>query len=174
VIPIVEKTVRWQGRVLITLGLSLILIAGVFLPGYSPIAADPGSETYVFVLKWGAVGPAGQFKYPRGVAVDGGGHVYVADTENHRIQKFAPDGTFLTQWGSLGSGDGEFWSPYGVAVDGGGNVYVADGGNDRIQKFDSDGNFIARWGSRGTGDGELWSPRGVTVDGGGNVYVADT
>ena len=78
--------------------------------------------------------PAGQFKYPYSVAVDGSGNVYVADTENHRIQKFGPDGTFLTQWGSLGSGDGEFNRPYGVAVEGG-FVYVADTNNHRIQKF---------------------------------------
>ncbi len=54
---------------------------------------------------------------------------------NGRIQKFNSTGTFLTKWGSSGSGDGEFNSPYGVAVDPAGNVYVADTDNDRIQKF---------------------------------------
>ena len=54
---------------------------------------------------------------------------------NHRIEKFDSNGTFLTKWGSWGSGDGQFKYPYGVAVDSSGNVYVADTGNNRIQKF---------------------------------------
>jgi len=53
----------------------------------------------------------------------------------YRIQKFDSNGSFLTAWGSAGSGDGQFNSPGGVAVEGGGSVYVADAGNYRIQKF---------------------------------------
>ena len=49
--------------------------------------------------------------------------------DNHRIQKFSSDGTFLATWGSYGSGNGQFYYPGGVAVDGSGNVYVADTGN---------------------------------------------
>jgi DNA-binding beta-propeller fold protein YncE len=59
----------------------------------------------------------------------------VADTWNHRIQKFDSNGNFIAKWGSLGSGDGEFDSPCGVAVDTQGFVYVADEDNHRIQKF---------------------------------------
>ena len=44
-------------------------------------------------------------------------------------------GTFLTTWGTAGSGNGQFDLPAGVATDGSGNVYVADAGNNRIQKF---------------------------------------
>ena len=61
-----------------------------------------------------------------GVAVDGSGNVFVADQLNNRIQVFDNTGTFLTTWGSLGSGDGQFNDPAGVAVDGSGNVFVAD------------------------------------------------
>jgi len=53
----------------------------------------------------------------------------------YRIQKFDSNGSFLTAWGSAGSGDGQFNSPGGVAVEGGGSVYVDDAGNYRIQKF---------------------------------------
>ena len=84
---------------------------------------------------------------PRGVAVDGSGNVYVADTDNHRVQKFDSDGNFLTKWGTQGKGDGQFFEPFGVAVDGLGNVYVADLANSLIQKFDSDGNFLKKWGT---------------------------
>jgi tripartite motif-containing protein 71 len=76
----------------------------------------------------------GQFIGPQWVAIDSSGNIYVADTYNHRIQKFNSDGAFLTKWGSEGSGDGQFNFPT-VAVDSSGNVYVADFGNHRIQKF---------------------------------------
>lgn len=73
--------------------------------------------------------------YHSSVAVDGAGNVYVADTDNYRIQKFDSAGGFLAKWGSNGRGDGQFHAPYGVAVDASGNVYVADPDNYRIQKF---------------------------------------
>jgi CSLREA domain-containing protein len=97
----------------------------------------------------------------------------VADEFNHRIQKFTSSGTFITKWGSLGSGDGQFELPRAVAVDGQGNVYVADSGNHRIQKFTSDGAFLTKWGGFGSGDGQFIRPPGVAADGQGNVYVAD-
>ncbi|TMA57524.1 MAG: hypothetical protein E6J75_07440, partial [Deltaproteobacteria bacterium] len=82
--------------------------------------------------------------------------------------------TFLTNWGSLGSGDGEFSQPSGVAVDGSGNVFVADTGNNRIQEFTNTGTFLAKWGTTGSGDGEFFAPYGVGVDTSGNIFVADT
>jgi len=113
----------------------------------------------------------GQFNNPNGVAVDSG-DVYVADSDNHRIQKFDSSGTFLTKWGISGNGDGEFSIPRGVAVDSG-DVYVADSNNNRIQKFDSSGTFLTKWGISGVGDGEFSFPIGIAADS-GNVYVGDT
>jgi PKD repeat protein len=75
-----------------------------------------------------------------GVAVDSSGNVYVADDINNHIQKFYGTGTFITQWGGYGNGNGKFANPYGVAVDSSGNVYVADIGNDLIQKFRKSGS----------------------------------
>jgi len=106
----------------------------------------------------------GQFKYPRGIVVDSDGNVYVADTSNHRIQKFDSFGDLLGWWGydslgltgwhdpgtgtigASGSGDGQFRSPWGVSVDSDGNVYVADMQNYRFQKFDSSGGLFGWWG----------------------------
>jgi DNA-binding beta-propeller fold protein YncE len=77
--------------------------------------------------------------------VDASGSVYVADTGNHRIQKFDSSGTFVIKWGTYGSGNGQFNKPVGIAVDASGYVYVADNDNYRIQKFakdsDDDGIF---------------------------------
>ena len=90
-----------------------------------------------FVTKWGSLGSGdGQFNGPIGLAVDGSGNVFVADTINNRIQKFDNTGTFVTTWGCLGSGDGQFNGPGGVAVErSSGNVFVAENRNNRIQKF---------------------------------------
>lgn len=118
------------------------------------------------------------FNTPFGVAIDNSGNVYVADTDNHQIQKFTSNGTFVTKWqtiGPIGSGIGELHSlPYGVAVDDTGTVYVVDSYYNCITKFTSDGTFIAKWGKRGSGNGQFNAPSAVAVDGSGIVYVADT
>jgi DNA-binding beta-propeller fold protein YncE len=81
--------------------------------------------------------------------------------------------TYVTKWGSYGTGDGQFYGPAYVAVDSAGNVYVADAYNNRIQKFSNTGTFLTKWGTLGSGDGQFNSPYGVAVDTAGNVYVSD-
>jgi probable HAF family extracellular repeat protein len=121
----------------------------------------------------------GQFQYPAGAAVDGRGNIYVADQNNHRFQKFAPNGSFIFSVGSFGTGPSapgavQFYYPFGIAVDGNGNVYVADQYNHRIQKFAEDGSFLLAWGTYGSGLDQFMYPSGVAVDrGNGFVYVAD-
>ena len=62
-----------------------------------------------FVRKWGNYGSDdGKLKFPNGVTVAPSGSVYVADTDNNRIQKFTSEGVFVTKWGTRGTGDGEF------------------------------------------------------------------
>jgi DNA-binding beta-propeller fold protein YncE len=116
----------------------------------------------------------GQFDYPKGVAVDAAGNIYVASTSAHQILVFDRFGTFRFMWGSDGTGDGQFKSPYGVAVDLQDNVYVSDSTNSRIQKFDDSGAFLTKWGTPGSGLGQLLWPRGMAVDDRGRIYVADS
>jgi hypothetical protein len=59
----------------------------------------------------------------------------VADFYNHRIQKFAPDGTFLTAFGEQGTGRGQFNHAIAVSVAKDGTVFVVDFGNNRIQRW---------------------------------------
>jgi len=131
----------------------------------------PSYRAFQFAI--GAQAPIGQFYDPRSVAVAPDGTVYVADTYNHRIQRFSASGAFLGTWGARGSGDGQFDSPHGVAVAPDGTVYVADTLNHRIQRFSADGTFLGKWGSEGSGDGRFEYPEGVAVAPDGTVYVAD-
>jgi streptogramin lyase len=135
-------------------------------------------------------GAAARFINPFGVAVDGSGTVYVADTGNLTIRKITPAGVVTTLAGSAGASgtaDGtgvaaRFYQPFGVAVDGSGNVYVADTSNFTIRKITPAGvvtTFAGAAGSNGSADGtgaaaRFWNPRGVAVDGSGNIFVADT
>lgn len=142
------------------------------------------SENGDFLNAWGTFGestvdaaaPAGSFREPWGVAVGPDGSVYVADTWNHRIQKFTSQGEFVTMWGYFGQAErpDAFWGPRDIAVDQAGRVYVTDTGNKRVVVFDADGNFITQFGSTGFELGQFDEPVGVAVDLNGNVYVADT
>jgi sugar lactone lactonase YvrE len=130
-------------------------------------------------------GTAAQFYFPKGIAVDGDGNIYVADDINHRIRKITPAGTVSTLAGSTsGTADGDgaaaqFNSPRGVAVDVSGNVYVADAGNHRIRKITPTGTVSTVAGSTsGVTDGDVATakfnePAGLAVDASGNIYVAD-
>jgi tripartite motif-containing protein 71 len=115
----------------------------------------------------------GQFANPQGITITSGGEVYVADANNHRIQRFSTAGTFETSWGKY-PGAGVLDQPSGLAVDPSGNTYVTNKTEDTIQKFGPAGGYLLAWGGNGCGTGQLTDPEGLATDASGNVYVADT
>ncbi len=127
---------------------------------------------------------------PQGIALDGSGNLYIADTGNNVIRKVT-SGTISTVagTGTAGySGDGgpatsaKLDLPTDVAVDSSGNFYIADAANELVRKV-SGGTIAIFAGKQGiasyTGDkgaatsATLNGPRGVTLDSSGNLYIAD-
>ncbi|MFH1897339.1 MAG: Ig-like domain-containing protein [Candidatus Desantisbacteria bacterium] len=154
----------------------VFLILMVLLNLALPEMVMAGEGGYDCKGSWAGESPENDkyFSSPKGVAVDANGNIFVADTNNHRIQKFDSSGKPLLRWGSLGTMSGQFDSPADVAVDGSGYVYVLDTGNNRVQKFSENGVFVTYWGSEGNGNGQFRSPQGIAVGTDSYVYVIDT
>jgi streptogramin lyase len=130
--------------------------------------------------------------WPRDVALDGGGALYITDTNNHRIRTVAADGIIATVAGSGSngpSGDGgpalsaKLAGPRGLAVSADGSLYVGDTENHCVRRIDRSGRIstIAGTGRPGySGDGgpaaagQLSWPSAIAIGGEGSVYVADT
>lgn len=126
---------------------------------------------YSFYRMWPVLKQPWYFDNPSGIAIDQSGYVYIADTFNHRIQKYNANGELITKWGQRGNGIGEFNEPDGIAVDRQERVYVADSMNLRIQVFNSAGLFLDSWAF--TGD-DYFKPSGIAVDDEGYVYIVNS
>jgi RHS repeat-associated protein len=134
-------------------------------------------------------GTAAYFTHPTGVAVDGSGNVYVADSGDEMIRKITSAGVVTTLAGtanSPGHADGTgtaatFSRPSGVALDGAGNLFVADYSNNEIRKIVISTGVVTTFAgattsgsTNGTGTAARFNnPNAITIDGSGNLYVAD-
>ena len=153
--------------------------------GEGPDGEDPrrdgkGHQVFKFspdgtlLMTLGKAGVAGddpdEFNMPSSVLVAPNGDIFVGDghggESNARILKFSQDGTFITTWGTQGTGPGEFETPHGLAMDASGRLFVGDRGNNRIQIFDQDGTFLEEWRQFGR-------PSGIFIDQDDMLYVAD-
>jgi sugar lactone lactonase YvrE len=130
---------------------------------------------------------------PIGLALDGAGSLYIADTSNGRIRKVNTNGVISTVAGGEAGGDGvpatytSLHDPSGLAFDSSGNLYIADTANNRVRKVDQNSIITTVAGINGggpvggySGDGGLATnaslsrPAAVAFDDAGNLYIADT
>jgi len=110
-----------------------------------------------------------QLSGPSGVAVDGSGNIYIADTGNNRVVELP--------W--MGNGYGAqttvpmtgLSSPMGLAVDGAGNLYVASNGNDKVIRLPWTGSGFGPQTKLGVA---MYGPTTVAVDSAGSAYITDT
>jgi len=120
------------------------------------------------------------FNLPWGVGLDTSGNIYVADSENRRVQRCNLSGTsytcttFAGETGVSGDDFSHFGDLPAIAVDNAGRVYVADPWSNRIQVFDSSGAYLTTIaGAWGTNTSQMQTPVGIALDSAGNVYVTD-
>ena len=126
------------------------------------------------VLSFGLAGSVEEmFKFPYGVAVSDRDEILVADSNNHRVQVFDSNGTFLRFFGHKGENAGELRNPTGIAIDKGRNIFISEWGNHRVQIFSWEGRHLGSFGCKGNLDSQLFKPWGISLDSTGNIIVAD-
>ena len=156
-------------------GGEILTLGGNRYPGYSGDGGPVGSA---------------QFNYPKGLAIDAAGNLYVADFGNSVIRMITPNGAVTTVAGTgtpgyLGDGGpaihAELAYPESVALDSAGNLYIADSANQVIREVSNGsiatiaGNATAGY----SGDGgpatsaTMFFPKGVVVGSSGSIYIAD-
>jgi DNA-binding beta-propeller fold protein YncE len=108
----------------------------------------------------------GQFYYPTSIALRGD-VLYIAEKNNHCVQKISTSGKFISKFGSRGSGDGQLSKPRGICLDRDGRVYVSEYNNNRVSVFEADGTFAYHI------TGNLSNPWGLTFDPSGNLHVTN-
>ncbi|HNQ24708.1 MAG TPA: 6-bladed beta-propeller [Phycisphaerae bacterium] len=114
------------------------------------------------------LGP-GDFSYPRAIAAEPGGCVFVVDKAG-RVQRFNPEGQYETGWRMPLIESGK---PIGLTVHPDGRIFIADTHYSRVMVYDRDGNLLTSFGKPGIGDGEFQLPTDVAVDAEGFLYVSE-
>jgi DNA-binding beta-propeller fold protein YncE len=97
---------------------------------------------------WNEAAGTHLFNQPNQTALDSQGNFYVVQGHvagEPRVLKFAPDGTFIKQWGERGAGPGQLAVAHGIQIDANDTIYVADRENMRIAIFDTEGNYKSEW-----------------------------
>ena len=125
----------------------------------------------------GAGGPAdkgtgpGEWVLPHKLAVDAAENLYIIDRENHRIQVFDRNLTYLREFAND-------WNPWDIGISRKGDdgfAFIADHKLERVHKIQlKDGKILATWGKQGWGPGEFDWVHGIVIDSKGAVYAADT
>ena len=106
-----------------------------------------------------------QLNVPIGITVHPTtGQIFIADSDNHRIQVLNNDLAYSHSFGKRGSSPEQFNDPWDVTFDNEGYLYVADGENHCIKKFTSTGQYIATFSSNGSNPGQITKPSSIIID----------
>jgi hypothetical protein len=196
-----------QHKLFVVLAVFGTALFGPVTPRCSPLsllaaadAAQPEPGTIVTVAGTGRAGYSGDggpatqavLNTPLGITLDAAGNLFIADANNYRVRKVAPDGIITTVAGTGKAGYSGDGGPAteaqlngflgGVTVDGAGNLFVTDTFNHRVRKVAPDGiiTTVAGTGKAGySGDGGLAveamldSPIGLAADATGSLFMTD-
>jgi hypothetical protein len=147
---------------------------------WAPGAVGGDTAAGALPSNWNGGESSNLLKNPHGFFVTTSGDMYIADTDNHRIQKWlkgASEATTVAGGNGQGDAANQLNSPHGVYLDALGNVYVADTNNNRIQKWlpeTTEGATVAGGNDTGDAANQLDTPTGVFVNTTGSIYIADT
>lgn len=133
-----------------------------------------GSAPYRYSGGWGGPGVgSSQFRMPWHLAVSSQGAILVADTDNRRVQRFAPDGRYLSEFRTAVPSTAELLRPLGVASGPDDTISVSDGITNRVLTFSASGDFLEAWGN-GPLESALRAPGAIAIDRLGQFFVCDT
>jgi sugar lactone lactonase YvrE len=191
--PVGDGEAATSARVLWPAGLTFDRNGTLFLAdaGNHRVRSISRQGMITTVAGWGPIGVAGflgdggrateaRLSWPKDVAIDSAGNLYVADTGNNRVRVVTPSGVISTLVGEETAT--QLNLPSGLAIDGLGNIYISDTENYRIRRVSRDGivTTVAGTGTRGhSGDNgpaiqaQLNYPTGLKFDRAGNLYIAD-
>jgi len=115
----------------------------------------------------------GRFNFPNGLAINQQGQVWIADSNNARLQIFDPRGDFVQAISGFAKDGTRFFLPRDIAFDGEGKAYVADALGHKIFVFKGNLEPVLSFGEQGLEEGKLFMPTGIAVDAKSNIYIAE-
>ena len=133
-------------------------------------SAPAGSTESHYLSKFGST----NLFTPCAIAINSGGDLWVVNANGDNVDEFNPEGKYIGQFGTKGSGTGQLNDPTGITIDSVGHIWVVDSGNGRVEEFGSEGKYVSQVGSKGSENGEFEKPTGVAIDNKGDIWVTDT
>lgn len=167
---------QFQSPQQIAVDSSLTIYAADYANSRYSVWTVSGNNVLTWAANHGSSGTGnGQFRYPTGIAIGPNGNRWVADSSNHRIQRFSSAGTWQQTIGGTASGSTSttFNFPTHVWVTSTNDVWVADYGNGRLQRYNSAGVYQQTITMPYTASENIAQPWGVAVDASGNIWATD-
>ncbi|MBK9138650.1 MAG: hypothetical protein IPM17_07800 [Verrucomicrobia bacterium] len=170
VIPARHWFARARARTMLPAGLATLVVGSAGCGRESSGTALIESRFFSGVEVWGERGAGpGQFNKPRSLTVDREDNLYVVDMTG-RVQKFAPDGTYLFAWQMP---ETDLGRAKGMGLDAEGRVIVIEPHYSRVNHFHPDGRLAHQWGTHETNGGALAFPRAVAVNARGELWISE-